>query len=63
MLKKTKLEEFKDKLKAGNCMHEDLVEFGKEIGVFSIIQHPDYEQDIAYDIDDVLELLELVMKD
>ena len=65
MLKKTKLEEFKDKLRGGDCMcmQEDLMEFATAVGIRSIVQHPDYENDIAYDIDDVLGLLELIIEE
>ncbi len=36
---------------------DELVEKFKELHSYPIIQHPDYEQDTAYDIDDILEVI------
>ena len=37
--------------------HEELIQKMKDMGAYPITQHPDYEQDIAFDIDDICDLL------
>jgi len=37
---------------------DQLIEMLELQGSFPITQHPDYEQDTAFDIDDIIELLE-----
>ena len=37
---------------------EKLIQELEVLGSFPITQHPSYEQDTAYDIDDIIELLE-----
>jgi len=34
----------------------------KELGLYPITQHPSYEEDLAYDIDDVIELMETIQQ-
>ena len=38
--------------------HQELIQKMKDIGCYPITQHPDYEQDMAFDIDDIIELIE-----
>ena len=37
----------------------ELIEKFRLLGCFTITQHPDYEQDMAFGIDDIIELLEI----
>jgi len=35
-----------------------LIEEMKKYGIFPITQHPDYQVDVAFDVDDIVEFLE-----
>ena len=42
---------------------EELIEKFKELHIYPVIQHPDYENNIVYDIDDILELVNSIKTD
>ena len=62
----TELYEFHKKMREEEKARQDIYFSKREkltqeleaLGSFPITQHPDYEQDTAYDIDDIIELLE-----
>jgi hypothetical protein len=57
-----KLKDFRELLKQGKCTQKDFIPVMRTI-CKPIVQHPDYENDIAYDIDDVIEMMELLVKE
>ncbi len=63
MTKTTKIEKLKTLLESGECLHHDFMDAMKEINLYPVTQHPDYENDHAYDIDDIIEVMELLLKD
>ena len=55
---KKQREEEKAREAAHNAKREKITKMFRELGSYPITQHPDYQQDIAFDIDDIVELFE-----